>query len=164
MSAYARPSVPQDAHLLAPRLRLEDVAEIMAASGHTPLQALLDGVLEGTETWTIIGNQGEVLGMFGVNHMPEAGPGQACIWMLAADGLPTIRTEFFRQTWAFLDYFHEKYPVLWNYIDERQEGHIKWLRRLGFRFTKRLEAYGHEQRPFHQFVRYAPVKSEVSHL
>lgn len=161
MTPYARPSVPQDAHLLAPRLRKEDVEEIRAASGNEPLQALLNGILEGTECWTIIGNGDEVLGLFGVNHMPEYGPGQACVWMLAADGLPSIRAEFFKQTPEWIAHFHTRFPVLWNYIDARQTMHIRWLKRLGFRFIKQHEAYGHEQRPFYQFVRHAPVESEV---
>lgn len=150
--AYARPSTIQDAIDLAPRLRVEDVAEIQAASGHLPLEALLNGVLGGTQCLTILDDQ-EVIGMFGVNHIPEFGEGQAAIWLLAAPTLISIKRQFLREQWHYLEQFHTKYPLLWNYVDARNVGHIKWLKALGFTLIKRHEHYGVEGRPFYEFVR-----------
>ena len=123
-------------------------------SGHDPLQALLNGVLEGTECWTAVGPDGkEVVAMFGINHIPAYGPEQAAVWMLASPTLVSIRTELFRQTSQFIDHFHYRYPLLWNFVDARNTVHLKWLKRSGFIFLKLHESFGFEQRPFYEFVR-----------
>ncbi len=153
--AYTRTSTLEDAIELAPRLRVEDVAEIAAFSGNSPLAALTGGV-GGTECLTIVGDEGQVIGMFGINHLPEFGEGQAAIWLLASPELFSIKSQFLRETGTYLSRFHSQYPLLWNYVDCRNESHVKWLHRCGFVFINKHERFGHEQRPFYEFVRIDP--------
>jgi hypothetical protein len=153
---YARPAVPQDAHFLAPRMRPEDIAEVAALSGHTPLQSLLASLEEGAECLSIIDNHEEVVGMFGINHWPDFGEDQAAVWLLASPGLVAIQREFMRQTRSMLRMFHRQYPLLWNVVDERNTTHIRWLRYFGFSFLQRHERLGVEGRPFLEFVRIDP--------
>ncbi len=151
--SLVRPSVWQDAHELATRLREEDVAEIRASSGSTPIQALQSGILSGTESYTIVTDAGLLIGIFGINHVPELGPGQACVWMLATPELPSIKLELFERWPFYVDSFHHRYPLLWNFVDARNETHLKWIKRCGFTFLKLHEKFGYEQRPFYEFVR-----------
>jgi hypothetical protein len=151
--SLVRHSTVEDAHSLAPRLRSEDVAEIHAATGHSPLEALLGGV-QGTECFTIVSDETQLpMGMFGINHVPELGPLQASVWMLASPDLPKIKAELFNRNEAFLKYFLLRYPLLWNYVDARNTTHLKWIEKCGFTFLKLHPTFGHEKRPFYEFVR-----------
>ncbi len=151
--SLVRPSVWQDAHELAPRLRVEDVAEIRAASGSTPLQALQSGIVGGTESYTIVSDDGPLIGIFGINHIPELGKDQACVWMLATPELPKIKLELFQRWPTYLANFHSRFPLLWNVVDARNTTHLKWIEKCGFSFIKLHPTYGYEQRPFYEFVR-----------
>lgn len=157
MTSLVRPSTWLDAHSLAPRLRSEDISEIRAATGHTPVQALLTGVLAGTECYTIEGSEAQPIGMFGICHSPELGPGQASIWMLGSPDLVTIKLELFERCESFLQDFLTKFPLLWNYVDARNTTHLKWIKRCGFTFLKLHPTFGYEQRPFYEFVRVSHV-------
>ena len=152
MLAHTRPSVPEDAFQLAPRLRAEDVAEIEAMSGNPPLLALLNGT-QGTECYSIVSEDGLVIGMYGLNHMPEYGPGQAAVWLLASPDLLSIKAQFLRETMGHVLDFHSRYPLLWNYVWAGNAAHIKWLHRLGFTFIAKHEHFGHGQECFYEFVR-----------
>jgi hypothetical protein len=127
-----REAVETDCHDLAPRLRAEDVAEVWASSRSSPLSALLSGLTAG-KCWTILGYEGEIVGMFGVAPI-EGGPAGSP-WMLCSEGLVGIQRDFIRQCPAWIDRMHEDYPVLWNAADTRNVVHLKWLRRCGFDFT-----------------------------
>jgi hypothetical protein len=151
-----RPATVEDAQDLAPRLRQADVQECAAMSGNDPLQSLLTGVLEGTETLTIVGDDGEIIAMFGIHHLPEFGSDQACVWMMSSPSLIKIKSEFLRQTGDYLRFFHRQYALLWNLVDARNEVHIKWLKRVGFVFIKRHDNFGPQQRTFFEFVRIDP--------
>src|SRR4051812_18653670 len=115
MQPHARPSVPEDATYLAPRLRIEDVREVTAL-GDSPLSALQSG-LAGHTCLSIVNHGGEVVGMCGIHHDPAFGAAQAAVWLLASPGLVQIQREFMRQTRPVLDGFHESYPLLWNLVD-----------------------------------------------
>ena len=154
--AHVRPSTVDDAHDLAPRLREIDVHECRAMNDQPPLEALLQGVLEGEECYSIIGDDGEIIGMFGIHHSPEYGDGQATVWMLASPSLVKIKREFIRQTGDYLHAFHQKYPLLWNMVDSENDLCIRWLRRVGFVFIKRHDNFGPYGRTFFEFVRIDP--------
>ncbi len=153
---YARPSTEADAIDLAPRLREADIQECAAMSGNDPLVSLLHGVREGTETLSIMGDDDEVIGMFGIHHMPDLGPGQATVWMMSSPSLIKIKNEFIRQTGDFLRLFHRQYPLLWNLVDARNVLHLAWLKRTGFSFINRYDNFGPEKRTFYEFVRIDP--------
>ncbi len=147
--AYTRPATEQDAIELAPRLRAADLNELAVTTGHSGLEALTIG-LTGTECHAIIGDDEQVVGMYGIHHHPECGPHQAVIWLLASDELVTIKDQFIEGTSERLKLFHQRYPLLWNLIDSRQVASIRWLKKIGFQFIKKYE---HPKGVLYEFVR-----------
>ncbi len=133
MQVTTRPSTPEDCLDLAPRLRKEDVEEVLAACGHTPLQALQDGLRDSDECLSIL-KDGKVIGMFGVAPLPN---GVGAIWLLASDDLPTIRWQFLKQTRPWVNYFLTKFQILMNWADSRNAVHLRWIKWAGFDFTNR---------------------------
>lgn len=143
-----RPATVEDCQHLAPRLRREDIEEVRAASGLEPLVALTLGLRLGE--CLVMECKGERFGLFGV--CPTQTPGVGLVWMLATDSIHTHRTRFIRECRKWVKHLHTNYPVLWNYVDARNELHIRWLHWLGFEFIKLHPEHGVEKRPFIEFV------------
>ncbi len=151
---YLRPSVEEDVSYLAERLRDADRAELQA-TGSKPHQALSNGLNWSAEPVTLISpDDAAPLGMAGVVPFPD---GIGAVWMLGTDALVNHQFTFLRNCRSWVEEQNEKYSVLFNRVDERNQVHIKWLRWLGFTFIQRHPLYGVEQRPFLEFVRIAHV-------
>jgi len=148
-----RPATLEDARALAPRLRKADLQEMQALLAQPPETVLTESVRDGTETYSIVADDGSVIGMFGIYHHPLMDPLEAAVWLLGSDALLSIKTDFLRGTLPYLHQFHLKYPFLWNVVDCRNEVHIRWLKRFGFMAIHKHERLGVEQRPFFEFVR-----------
>lgn len=141
-----------DAEALAPILRQADLQELQATSPLSPREVLRISAEESIPSCAIIGTSGNIAGLFGA--VPSA-PSTGVVWLLGSDELtkgPTLK-EFMRRCHGYLDTLHTLYPLLYNCIDERNTVHISWLRHMGFTFIQRHTAYGHEGRPFLEFVR-----------
>lgn len=135
----------KDLIYLAPRLRFADKQEIVANSGSTPIEALYKGYKSSDILFTIINPKGEPVGLFGVNNA-------GAIWLLATDNLKDIKIAFLKECKKVINLLNKKYKVLWNFVDCRNELHIKWLKWCGFTFIKKLN-YGVLDKPFYEFVR-----------
>lgn len=151
MIPHYRPATLDDVHELAPRMRKSDVEEIAASSGVEPAQALFLSLLAGAETHSIIAQDGEVIGMFGV--VPSTDPLIGIPWMLASDRLPEIKKEFLPQSLEWVKEVNKKFPILLNYVDKRNKKAIRWLRYLGFKFPQLVDEFGVGSKPFYEFVR-----------
>lgn len=150
-----RPSIPEDAHYLAPRLRDADKAEIRALTGGIPEIMLPQCVLFSRATWTMCGFAGEPVGIMGVQDVPE-NPDVGWGWMLATDIIEKYPFHFLRRSRSLLPVIHTFHPIITNHVDERNTVHIRWLRWLGFSFIRRIERWGAESRPFIEFARLQP--------
>lgn len=144
------PATEEHARVMAPNLREADKAEIAAMTGSYPLTALLRG-LQGDVCIVALTPEGDPFLMAGVapSRFPEAG----YVWMLGTDVIATrFSLPFLRHGREYFDAFHDVYPLLHNYVDARNEVHIRWLKWLGCTFiqTRRMGVQG---RPFHEFVR-----------
>ena len=135
-----------DAELLAPRLRAADRQEIAAASGEHPLTALHHGFSLSEPAFTIEGPDG-LAGMFGVVPSGQIG----VPWLLGSDDIRKHRREFLERAPLWFKAVSCTYAHLANWIDERNELHIRWIRWLGFSITGRDPHFGHEGRPFLYF-------------
>ena len=126
------PTRPEDIEtLLEDGLRPQDVAEI-AALGRTPREALLDAASScGVLVFTVFVD-GRAAGIFGA--MATDIPGVGAIWMLGTNNLLKVRREFAIEGARWIDFFNAVYPILTNFVDERNEVSIRWLERLGFEF------------------------------
>lgn len=144
-------SAPEDCHDLAAVLRTADRLECQA-SGHSPLTALTAGYFLGS--CRTIKSGGTVLGMFGVSPHPEA-PEFGVVWLLAAPELLKFRTQFLRESKAWVEELGRGYAVIGNACDERNTDAIRWLKWLGFTF--------YESRPVAdtQFLSFYKVTSNV---
>lgn len=140
-----RVSEYSDVEFLAPRLRYEDKREVLAVSGSTPYHALLKGFAQSEVCFTILDKENVPVGMFGVSS-------EGAIWLLATDDIWKIRFSFLRESKKVIDFLNKKYPKLWNYVDCRNELHIRWLKWCGFIFIQKVE-YGILQKQFYEFIK-----------
>lgn len=150
-SCYAREAHVFDALWLADNLREEDEAEIRAASGLSPVEALLVGLRCSAVCLTICESpSGEPVGITGVSQEDEL---LGYPWMLATPKLFAVRSTFIRHSRTIVDLYNSRWPLLANVVDERNDRHLQWLRFCGFHFLARHENYGPESRPFIEFAR-----------
>jgi hypothetical protein len=126
---YHRKSLLIDVVDLAPKLRYEDKREVETL-GHTPEQALCLAYLSSSICKSIINNIGQVVGMYGVTPLSDK-CGQ--VWMLGSEGLIKIRLAFLKQSRSEVDMMNKAYPHLCNFIDSRNEVHLKWIKWCGFK-------------------------------
>jgi hypothetical protein len=151
---FTRPATLHDARDLAPRLREADRAEVKAACGLSPLFALPALVAEGREVYAAgvdpYTQRAEII--FGIDPIDDQ---VAVIWMLSSDVIYDYPVEFTVNSKRIIDKFHGRFEVLTNFIDARNERHIKWLEWLGFKMLRQFP-YGAESRPFLEFVSYRP--------
>jgi hypothetical protein len=147
---FAREYREGDEYELAPRLRKADLDELKAASSQAPIDILRTGAYYSVPSVTIIGNTGEVAGMFGVVPQKD---GSGVIWLLGSDELVQrpLSRQFIKECRVHLKWLGVNYTYLHNVIDERNIVHKRWLEWLGFEFTKRIPEYGVERRPFLEF-------------
>lgn len=149
---YVRSADPCDADLLAPRLRLADRSEIEAVVGSiSPTVVLRRGVESSTPCFAVVAN-GSVLALFGVvpiARLPETGS----VWLLASEDFAARPAFIVRSSKAWLAQLHERYRVLTNFVDARNEVHIRWLRWCGFVFVRKIERFGAMGLPFYEVRR-----------
>ena len=147
--AYVRPSVLEDVPYLASRLRAEDVAEVKAHSGLSAYDALMIGFENCSNCGTGL-IKGEPILMFGAGQvLPDVG----MIWMLGTDKIAEGRVSVLRQSKGWLNELQQEFDLLFNYVDARNEVHIKWLKWLGFSFINLHPEFGVGKLPFYEIVR-----------
>ena len=95
---YVRPAILKDASDLAPKMRKEDRAEVLASDNMSPLQALvIPFTIQGARIYPIIGTKEEgVIGMFG--STPSSEPDFGIAWLLSANNLANNHArQFFKR-------------------------------------------------------------------
>ena len=140
-----RKSIIKDVDFLAPRLRFEDKREILDGVGLTPHQALLRSYDCSEICLTMLDKKDVPLGMFGVSA-------DGAIWLLATPDIKKVRYTFLRRNREVVNLLNHKYRILWNYVDSRNDLHIKWLKWCGFKFLRKIN-YGVNQKPFYEFIK-----------
>lgn len=142
-----------DAEELASKLRRADIQEIKAATGEPPRIALENGIFWSDFCYTIVDKEDKPLAIFGTVPDPNLDD-MGRVWLLGSDELSKHPLFFLRNSHKWIEKLHQRYTILWNYIDVRNEVHIRWLKWCGFNFIRRLEKYGVEQRPFYEFEKF----------
>ena len=134
---------------LGKNMRETDRQEVWAAANYTPKEAALLS-LEASGYLAMTGlADGQVVCMFGV--------GSAAIisttgipWLLTTDGVERHARAFLRRNRAVVAAMRDRYPLLRNYVDERNTVAVKWLKWLGFDIMPSVP-FGVEGLPFHPF-------------
>ena len=147
--SHFRLTTLEDIKYLAPRLRQEDKQEILAGSGLLPYEALYIGFKNAVIVFTIFNPKNKPVGIFGVD---DVGNGIGAIWLLATKDLAKIQIAFLKECREVIKFLNTKYKILWNFVDCRNQLHIKWLRWCGFKFIRKLNR-GVLQKPFYEIIR-----------
>ncbi|MGH9631056.1 MAG: hypothetical protein ACRD7E_22340, partial [Bryobacteraceae bacterium] len=147
-----RPATQGDAEQLAPRLRKADLREIQAASGGEPLAILQQGVASSVPCLAAVDSAGHLLALFGVIPDPDRSD-TGMVWLLGSPELLRHRASILRMSREWVDRLHETYRVLWNFVDARNQVHVRWLQWSGFELLRLVAGHGFERRPFYQFER-----------
>jgi len=123
------PATEADARELAPLLRADDRAEVLAL-GCDPVESLLVSLSASREagTWR---DDGRIICMAGV--VPLSLIGQTGVpWLLGSDLVPVHRRAFLLETRRMVACWLGIFAVLRTTVDCRYEAAIRWLRWLGF--------------------------------
>lgn len=136
-----------DAHDLAKRVRLADRREIAAASGASPLKALLMGVRKSAECRAL--DVGGPQALFGV---VETKPGEGFPWLIGSDAIfGAAKWIFARASRAEVHRFQERWPVLRGWVHADNTAHVRWLEWCGFNLAPSEQRGG---AMFHRFERH----------
>lgn len=130
-SVVIRPSQFCDLKPLS-ELREADREEILA-SGRDPIEALKESYAASQPHVFTIFVDGEAAGIFGAAETDGCGHGVP--WMLGTDRLKLIPRELVVEGRRWIEYLNAIFPFLSNYVDERNEVSIRWLKLMGFDFT-----------------------------
>ena len=140
-----RQSIYDDCIYLAPLLRFADKREILDSVGLNPYQAIRQGFVLSEICLTIVDTKDVPVGIFGVGS-------DGAIWLLATPEIKRIRFSFLRESRKVVNLLNHKYKLLWNYVDCRNELHLRWLKWCGFKFLRKIN-YGVNQKPFYEFIK-----------
>lgn len=147
IKAFVHASRLEDAIRLAPNLREQDVAEVRASSGQSPLEALFYGVEHSIKCYTIADADGPVA-MFGVAAGDSQDSDLGLVWMLASPRLLNHRRQLIQESRYWLSVLLSVRPRLWNVVDESNKVHLRFLQWLGASFHTSLKLGGRRFTPF----------------
>jgi hypothetical protein len=119
-----------------------------------PAVALQAGCAASEPGYAVTDEAGKVLAVFGVVPCPGR-TDIGTIWMMGSDDLAGRRVAFLRSSRSWLKVLQQKYRVLGNFVDQRNQMHIQWLRWMGFQVSGDAVFRGTvESRPFLKFWLY----------
>jgi hypothetical protein len=121
---------PWHAAHIAEHARQADIDELWAASHSTPLQVLEFGMAYGSPVVTGLWD-GVPVCMFGVMPLSVLGAIGAP-WMVGTSDIDRLQVPFLRRSRPYLAAMRERYDVLVNNVDDRNEAAKRWLRWIGF--------------------------------
>lgn len=132
---------------LAENLREQDREEVAASSGMDPKASVALSLLLSKRAYAILGRDGDPVAIFGA--APHPLPGVGVVWMLGTDGILTEAHSIARQTRRYMNELQQEFPVLWNYVDERNTVSMRWLKWAGYSLHgERVTPAGHRFRIF----------------
>ena len=144
MIPIVRPVTLDEVIWISSRLRPEDAAEVLAASGEKPEDILPITTMECREAYTMrweVG--GDPVVIFGVGDdylLKDWG----VVWLLATVDINKGIKAFAREVPHWLNgWMTRRYPAgLHNLVDTRNKSHLRWLRRMNFQLGETIEQNG----------------------
>lgn len=145
---YVIPASPEHIPQIDARGRQADRDEVMAGHGWTLSEGLRHSLATSTLAWTgMVGDEPVV--MFGVSPASVVG-GKGIPWLLGTDAIARHQMAFLRHSRRMVGQMAEIYPVLENWVDDRNELSKRWLAWLGF-VVGLPQPYGVDRLPFRPF-------------
>lgn len=138
--------------LIAARVRPADAAEIWSLYRQTPQECLVESFRISRLAWTGL-IDGIPVCMFGVVQTDKIGR-SGRPWMIGTDLLSRYEVVFLRRCREQVETMQMCFDSLENVVDARNVRAIKWLRWLGFSFSK-PEPMGPDQISCYRFTRRA---------
>lgn len=132
-------------------LRKADRDELEASHDGDAGETLMASWGLSTRSWLILDRTGLPIGVFGV--APHGAPGLGIAWLMGTEGIEGEALSVARQTRRYVSEMHRHYPVLWNYIDARNELSLRWLEWSGFSIVDAHLNHGPQGRLFYEFTR-----------
>ena len=143
-----RTAIEGDIDAVSADIRREDAEEVHA-EGDSVRGALERSFASSSLRFTAL-RDGVPVAIFGL--VPDAIAGsRAVVWLLGAEGLRRIPKTFLRLSRAVIRYFLSLYPLLYNRVDARYAGTIRWLESCGASFQDPLPV-GPSGAPFRTFT------------
>lgn len=142
-----RPATVADCIRLFPLLREGDRKEIALATGDSTVKVLLDSLKVSEEAWVAEGDDGALLGIYGVaNVNGMGGP-----WMLATPEVYRYSKALVKGGREWVKGLLLRYPMLFNFVHAENTKSIAWLRKLGFTIGELVPEFGAGKAPFYFF-------------
>ncbi|MCP4372964.1 MAG: hypothetical protein GY797_33385 [Deltaproteobacteria bacterium] len=122
-----------DINYVANHMRRSDVCEVYMSDKMLPYESLRVSVETSDEAYTIK-YKTIPFAIFGIasNKMAKS---VSAIWLLGTYELDKHKKKFHVITKKYLDYFHVKSKVLFNFVLASNEVSLKWLEKLGASFS-----------------------------
>jgi hypothetical protein len=142
--------VLSDAIELSKIIRQADLDEIEISTDQSPLECLVEPFTQPNryQTYSLIGNEGEVVGMFGINV-------DGVVWMISSDLLYSkYLRQFLQQTRHWINVVQGSHNVIYNYVDPRNRRSLMWLQYVGFEISPQTQPHGPWGHPFHLIYRF----------
>lgn len=127
-------------------MRQADRDEVAAASGKTPAEALVYSLRKSSVAYTALVN-GVPEVMFGVGDINILA-GVGAPWLLGTEAVERHYVAFLRGSVKWRNQLLRRYPVMRNFVDDRNKAAKRWLKWLGFTFSDPVEMNGHAFRLF----------------
>ena len=135
---------------MAPNLKQSDKDELLAHGYSDPLIPLLMG-LHGEIAECVVDELGCPVIVWGIGNSHIEGVGY--VWLMVSNEIDKHKSEFMRRCRGLISTAHAKYHTLTNFVDARNELHMRWLRWMGFTFFPKRKLYGSDTPDFHEIVR-----------
>ena len=142
LDKYVHPITLEAAQEVASNLREDDLRELVEGHGEDPMEYLTYEAERGICVYFEVPN-GRIAGMAGVEE-------NGIVWMLCTDAINDYPITFAREARRWIQSRPE--PLLWNYMDPRNEVHKKLLKFLGFKFLREVP-FGPNKLSFIEFCR-----------
>ena len=142
LDKYVHPITLEAAQEVASNMREDDLRELVEGHGEDPMEYLTYEAERGICVYFEVPN-GRIAGMAGVEE-------DGIVWMLCTDAINDYPITFAREARRWIQSRPE--PLLWNYMDPRNEVHKKLLKFLGFKFLREVP-FGPNKLSFIEFCR-----------
>lgn len=117
-------------------IRQADVDELKAVTGYKDAWKALRHSVKYSLEWTEIAyddETGEVLTVFGLSSVEDCG----IPWMVSSPNMIKHKKLLMRYAKKVIKEMLKQFETLFNYVDARNELHIRWLKHMEFQFTGR---------------------------
>ena len=138
---------------IAASLRSADAQELRSASGLGADEALRRSVEGSDKLWLLWAGAKPVFvcGVAGLPTIPEVG----IVWGVGANAIEHHPKAFTRACMKITAEMHKTFPVLMNWVDERNTVHVKWLEWMGYEMKESTNLFSKDGTSFRRFIRVA---------